>query len=531
MVDGSTLSATVTGLTNGTAYTFTVTATNAAGTSDPAAPSAAVTPVGVPNPPTGVIAVAGDAEATVTWSAPASDGGSPITEYTVVSDPGGVTAVVDGATLTSTVTGLTNGIAYTFRVTATNAAGTSNPSAPSSAVTIGLPPPTVSVGADVSVDEGDAGMTAAADVIVTLSDTRTFAVSVQYETSDGDATVGGDYSGASGATLVIPAGSATGTIQVLVYGDDVYEDDETFSLILTASAGATISPTAASTTIAILDDDPMPTLSVADVTVSESALAAEVAVTLTGKTALGATVDFTTSDTSTPPSASTGTDYQSTGGTITFEANTSTASVAEVIQVVIAEDSTDEFNEGLLVQLFGAVDATIVDGEALLTIVDDDPAPRLTIWDQTSNEGTGNATVTVNLVGASSGGVSVEVVTAGGTATPGLDYASTSTSVTWAPDESGDKTAAVTLIDDGDVEGAEYVTLQLRNATTSGPSAEGVVVDYDLAVLKIIDDEAPHLTEVPGLSPWGMAVLVAALGGYMALRSRAARARATRRGA
>ena len=197
VVDGSTLSATVTGLTNGTAYTFTVTATNAAGTSDPAAPSAAVTPVGVPNPPTGVIAVAGDAEATVTWSAPASDGGSPITEYTVVSDPGGVTAVVDGATLTSTVTGLTNGIAYTFRVTATNAAGTSNPSAPSSAVTIGLPPPTVSVGADVSVDEGDAGMTAAADVIVTLSDTRTFAVSVQYETSDGDATVGGDYSGAS----------------------------------------------------------------------------------------------------------------------------------------------------------------------------------------------------------------------------------------------------------------------------------------------------------------------------------------------
>ena len=89
----------------------------------------------LPGPPTNVTAVAGDGKATVSWSAPAADGGSPITQYTVTSSPGGLTAVVDGSTLTAMVTGLTNGVSHTFTVTATNAAGTSASSTPSNAVT------------------------------------------------------------------------------------------------------------------------------------------------------------------------------------------------------------------------------------------------------------------------------------------------------------------------------------------------------------------------------------------------------------
>ncbi len=125
----------VTGLTNGTAYTFTVTATNSVGTGAASSDSAPVTPSAAPTAPgapTGVVAVPGDGQATVSWTAP-SNGGSPITSYTVTSSPGAV--VVDSGTSSVTVTGLTDGTAYTFTVTATNAIGTGPASAASSPVT------------------------------------------------------------------------------------------------------------------------------------------------------------------------------------------------------------------------------------------------------------------------------------------------------------------------------------------------------------------------------------------------------------
>jgi len=123
---------TVTGLTNGQAYTFTVTATNAIGTSPPSAPSNAVTPATVPDAPTAVTGMAGNKQATVTFTAPAFDGGSPILSYTATSSPDGKTAT--GASTTLTVNGLTNGQVYTFTVTATNAVGTGPPSTPSAPV-------------------------------------------------------------------------------------------------------------------------------------------------------------------------------------------------------------------------------------------------------------------------------------------------------------------------------------------------------------------------------------------------------------
>ena len=134
-------SATITGLKNGTTYTFTVTATNAVGSGPASEKSNAVTPSAptAPAAPAAPTATPGNASATVTWSAPA-DNGSPITSYTVTPYLGTTaqpaTTISGSPPATSaTITGLTNGATYTFTVTATNAVGSGPASAASNAVT------------------------------------------------------------------------------------------------------------------------------------------------------------------------------------------------------------------------------------------------------------------------------------------------------------------------------------------------------------------------------------------------------------
>ena len=124
---------TVTGLTNGQAYTFTVKATNPAGDSGDSSAASPVTPRAVPGVPTAVSGVPGNQQVVVSWTAPVEDGGSPITGYTVTSTPGAATCT--GVSTSCTVTGLTNGQAYTFQVVAVNTVGDGPPSAASAPVT------------------------------------------------------------------------------------------------------------------------------------------------------------------------------------------------------------------------------------------------------------------------------------------------------------------------------------------------------------------------------------------------------------
>jgi len=137
----------ISGLTIGTAYTFTVTATNSYGPSLSSSPSSSVTPFGSPDPPTSISAQAGNGQATVTFNAPTNTGGLPIQTYTVTSSPGNITK--SGTTSPIIISGLTIGTAYTFTVTATNSYGPSPSSSitPTSVTPFGSPDPPTSISA------------------------------------------------------------------------------------------------------------------------------------------------------------------------------------------------------------------------------------------------------------------------------------------------------------------------------------------------------------------------------------------------
>jgi len=134
-----------------------------------AAPAQAAT---LPDPPTNVTATAvtgQSGQVTVSWTAPANDGGSPITKYRVAAQPGQVAVTTnDGTTTTVLVQGLTDGVAYTFTVRAYNAIGQSLPSAPSNSVTPGgfaatIPQPPTGVTATPADQSADVSWTPPSD--------------------------------------------------------------------------------------------------------------------------------------------------------------------------------------------------------------------------------------------------------------------------------------------------------------------------------------------------------------------------------
>ncbi|WP_296602468.1 fibronectin type III domain-containing protein [Nocardioides sp.] len=132
-VPGDQTSALVDGLAEVGPYTFWVTARTRVGVGPTSAPVSVVF-AEVPAAPTHVRAVPGNHAATISWTPPNEDGGTPVTGYTITVRPGGRTVDIGTETTSWTVSGLTNGSAYTLTVSATNAAGKSAPSALSNTV-------------------------------------------------------------------------------------------------------------------------------------------------------------------------------------------------------------------------------------------------------------------------------------------------------------------------------------------------------------------------------------------------------------
>ncbi|MFN7977449.1 MAG: fibronectin type III domain-containing protein [Vicinamibacterales bacterium] len=202
----------------------------------------------VPGAPTIGTATAGDGQASVSFTAPASNGGASIASYTVTASPGGITATGAGSPIV--VTGLSNGTSYTFTVRATNTAGQGAASAASNAVTPAFPTPTITVAiAPASVTED-----VVTPIVVTVTRTPAFAgpttVTLSY---GGTATAGSDFLGIA-PTVTIPSAATSTTFALTPLADVAPEGDETVTVSVVAGAGYTVgAPSTATATI--VDDD------------------------------------------------------------------------------------------------------------------------------------------------------------------------------------------------------------------------------------------------------------------------------------
>lgn len=230
------------------------------------------------------------------------------------------------------------------------------------------PPPLPEVNInDVSIAEGDAGMTSAT-FTVTLSAASTETATINYNSSGITASADSDFI-ESGGTIEFAPGETAASISIDVYGDALVEDDETFQVTLSGPSGATIADGVGIGTIE--NDDapppPVPDILINDVTVTEGdtgTTTATFTVTLSEATTEVVSVNYSTSDIT----ATTGQDYQSASGTVTFNPG----ETSKQVTVTVLGDETEEDDETFRVNLAAAVGGTIIDSYGVGTITDDD---------------------------------------------------------------------------------------------------------------------------------------------------------------
>jgi hypothetical protein len=348
------------------------------------------------------------------------------------------------------------------------------PSSGTGTITNDDPVPTVSVNSP-SANEGDSGTTNLTFTL-SLSNTSSQPVTVNYTTADGTALAGTDYAAASGSVTFAP-GETSKTVTVAVTGDRTYEPDETFAL------RATLGSTTVSGTGTIVNDDPVPTVSAGNVSVSEGdsgTTNAVFTVSLTNPTSTAITVDFATAD----GSAVAGSDYNASSGTLTF----APGETSKTVSVAVRGDTTYEPDETFVLNLANASGATLGSG-ATGTIQNDDALPTVRISPVTVTEGNSGATSAVfpvSLSNPSSQTITVDYATADGSAMSGSDYTATAGTLTFAPGETA-KTITVNVLGDIVYEGDEQFVVNLSNAANA-------TFGTSLAAGTITDDDRPTIT-------------------------------------
>jgi hypothetical protein len=341
--------------------------------------------------------------------------------------------------------------------------------------------------------EGNSGTTAVTFAIAYTGHPTAF--SVDWATADGTATAGSDYIAGSGSVAFSGLGSdRTKTATVLINGDTVAEQDETFSvdISLTVPLPGFVIDTPSSTQT-ISDDDSSASFAIADVTAAEGNAGSSTfsfAVTKTGSTAFTTSVDFATADgTATVADG----DYASTSGTLSFLPGDTTKNV----DVTVNGDRKHETGETFTVDLSGAVNASITDNQGVGTITNDDQVPDISVDGQVTAEGNSPATTTmtfnVTLSNPSDQTVTVDYATNDGTATTADgDYAAATGTVTFNPGQTA-KTVDVTVNGDDTTEPDESLTLVLSNASNANildGTGAGTITNDDPIPDVSIDDQS-----------------------------------------
>ena len=224
-------------------------------------------------------------------------------------------------------------------------------------------PPSLSI-ADTSVTEGNSG-TATAVFTVTLSAASSKTVAVDFATLAGSATAGVDYAITSGSLTFTP-GTLSQTITVQVYSDTVDEDDETFSVKLSAPVNATLGNDEGEATI--IDDDDPPTISIANASVTEGDSGTSTAV-FTINLSQASSKIITVEVNSTDGSATAGEDYTAVSTSLTFHPG---SSLSQTVSVTIHGDTLKEADETFYLTLSSPTNATLGQYQATGTVLDDD---------------------------------------------------------------------------------------------------------------------------------------------------------------
>ena len=434
-----------------------------------------------------------------TWATAAATGDAAATAGQDYESAGGTVQIDAGdtsATLTVTITddALDEPDNETFAVVVSAVTGASVAQAQATfTVTDNDDPPSFSI-SDAEATEGPG---ASVDFTVSLDAASGRPTEVEWRAvSDEDdarpATEDFDYQG-TGATLTIPAGETEATISVQLLDDGDHEPTETFEVVL---ADPTNSVIADGTGEARILDDDTPTISIDDLSVSESAATAQATVRLTRPAYDEVTLRYGTA----AGTAIATMDYTAQSQVaVTIPAGATTATVA----VPILADDVYEADESFFVDLSDPAVAELgSDTRAVITIVDDDAPPALSVGDaQAVAESAGPLVFTVTRTGSTSLPATFSWSTADVTAEAGSDFTAASGTVT-IPAASSSAQLQVQLVSDLVAENDETVAVTLSNpvnAVIIDGSATGVILDDDQTAARtpgvVVNPSALTVTE------------------------------------
>jgi Ca2+-binding RTX toxin-like protein len=348
------------------------------------------------------------------------------------------------------------------------------------------PPPAVgdiSIG-DVTIAEGNSG-TQTATFTVTRTGTSPF--SVDFATANGTAISGSDYAGISG-TLTFAEGQLTQTISVTINGDTAFEPNETFFVNLTnASNGGNITDNQSIATI--INDDVAPAIgdiSVSDVLIVEGNAGTQVITFTVSRTGTAPfSVDFATAN----GTATAGSDYTATAGTLFF----ADGQLTRTVTVTVFGDVLFEANETFFLNLANATPGgIIIDSQAIGTLVNDDAAPfvgSIIVSDAVILEGdSGTRTMVFTVSRTGTAALSVDFATANGTALAGSDYIAHTGTLTFAEGQTS-QTVSITITGDISFEANETFYLNFTNATYGATILDyqglGVILNSDISPFNI----------------------------------------------